>query len=184
MTWSGHRRVHNMSTWRNRITQLPARLSVRVHSASGLVGFPRPPCILAKNPDNLTCTLLPLFDMNRIDGQRSGNGVGLFRSGALGAARIRCPSNPIFGISPPRIPHFNDPLFGSFQQKLKFLGRCGLVATDVQLQPFCRQHSSAFGRVRHESAAPPTPVKPVTLRARLIDQLDGVSVPSRRGRQR
>ena len=101
MTRSAHRPVHNMSTWRNRLTQLPAPLSVRAHSASGLVGFPRPPCILAKNLDNLTCTLLPLFDMNRIDGQRSGNGVGLFRSGALGAARIRCPCNPISGIPHP-----------------------------------------------------------------------------------
>jgi hypothetical protein len=56
MTWSAHRRVHNMSTWRNRITQLPAQLSVRAHSASGLFGFPRPLCILVENPDSLTST--------------------------------------------------------------------------------------------------------------------------------
>lgn len=68
-------------------------------------------------------------DRKRIDGQQLGNGVGLFRSGALGAARIRCPSNPTFGISPPRISQPQQFPLRSVPTIVESCRQCGLEAT-------------------------------------------------------
>src|SRR4029077_4336922 len=85
---------------------------------------------------------------------------------ALAFSAVAPWERPGFAAHAIQYPEFPTPNIASQRPALRivptiidFAGRCGLVATDVRLRAFGRQHSSGFGRVRHESAAPPTPVK-------------------------